>query len=248
MNLAADCLLAVVGLLPDAVTPRERDAAATLPSTFGARGRAWWTAAPRPYKGVKAPDLDKLYDKVAAPPQHFEVAEWLKAAGDDADLVVDLHLALTAAREYLVTAWPRLVIETFGGPRLMPMAVDDEAEIASLWAVLDEPTRVLDELDSGTLSPSQALAFRTVYPALYDHLRTAMAEGAAALSKADPEWMPDESQEIACSILTGQPPGLMTKAESAPAPAAAPKPDKDLGAGAAATQADRSSKPRSAQK
>lgn len=244
MSLAIDCLLGVTGLVPDGVTERERMAAITMPETFAKRARSWWLADERePYKELPEKNLDKLFDSVAIDPTLDEITAWLKDAGDDMEIAEDLHLALVAARKYLVQKWPRVVIPTFGGDRVMPLAIDDAAEVTSLWAVLDDPVRVLDEMDSGTLSPSQAEAFRTVYPALYDHYRDALEDAAALRVRKDPDWMPSEQQEIALAILTAQPSGVAPYEATTP-PGEPPQQKKDLGAKDAETQLDKSAKPK----
>lgn len=247
-RLATECLLAVVGLRPEAITSRQIRAATTLPETFAKRAAAWWTAERAPFKDVQAPkDLDKLFDDISVPPPQSQLSDWLRSAGDDVELIEDLHLALGKARAYLVAKWPRIVIQTFAGPRLMPLGVDDAAEVASLFAVLNEPTRILDEMDFGALTDSQAQAFRQNFPALAAWHRTALQTAAAKRTAKDADWMPDETQEIMLGILVGQPPGLIGADAGPPSPA--PRLDeKDLGAKAASTQADLSSKPKSAQK
>lgn len=241
--LSADCLLGVVGLMPDEVTRRQMVQAATLPEKFSARAKAWWNRKePTAYKDIKVGNLDELFDKISAEPTREEIERWHADAGDDAEIIEDFTVSLKNARTYLKEQWPRIQLVTFAGTRLADLSVEDEAEVASLFAVLNEPTRVLDEMDSATLSPSQATAFRKAYPALYGHYWDAIQMGAAEQGKGDLEWMPDESQEIALAILTGQPQGALPY-ESEQQGGQPPKPDKDLGAAAVRTQADQSSKP-----
>ena len=243
--LEADCLLAVAGLTPGAFTAAQRRQAMALPELFRARALAWWTADRKPFVEVKSPDLDKLFDAITTDVPRVALESWMRAGGDDPDYVLDLQIGITRARQYLVAQWPRITLQTYAGPRLMPLAIDDEAEVVSLWAVLDEPTRILDEMDAGTLTSSQANAFRNVYPALHAHYMSALQEGAAASVAADPDWMPDEAQELILSMLTGRPIGALPPTDAAASPAEAPSPSKDLGAGKAATQADKSSAPKS---
>lgn len=241
--LTTECLLGTVGLTPKEITPRQHTAAATLPDTFRDRALAWWNRRDRKrYKDIREIDLDKLFDKIAAPPTQGELEDWLSVAGDDDEVIQDLHLSLSAAREYLKEKWPRIQIRTFAGTRLAALSVDDAAEVTSLIAVLNEPTRVLDEMDCGSLSPSQAEAFRKIYPTLYGVYRQAIEEGAGKKVTENQDWAPDESEEIALAILTGQPSGLLPYESDQEAPGA-PKPEKDLGAAEARTQADQSSKP-----
>lgn len=241
--LSVDCLLGVVGLMPEEVTRRQMAQAATLPEKFAARAKAWWNRKePAAYKDVKVGDLDELFDKISAEPTREEIEQWHAAAGDDAEIIEDFTISLKNARTYLKQQWPRIQLVTFAGTRLADLSVEDEAEVASLFAVLNEPTRVLDEMDSATLSPSQATAFRQVYPSLYGHYWDAIQLGAADKGKGSLEWMPDESQEIALAILTGKPQGALPY-ESEQQQGQAPKQDKDLGAAAVRTQADQSAKP-----
>lgn len=248
-DLATDCLMATVGLMPDEVTSRQRAAAATLPDTFASRAASWWTEEkPKKFSAPKVPKLDVIFDKIALPPTQPEVKAWLhESPDDDDDTALLLYLAITQARKLLVDRWPRIVLASFAGERLMPLAVDDQAEVASLFAVLNEPTRILDEMDMNSLSPSQAEVFRTAYPELFTHYRFALGDGAAKLAKKDPAWMPTEKQSVLLSVLTGRPAGVLTYEAEAPSKDK-PKQPKDLGASNAETQEDRSSKPKGGEK
>lgn len=247
-KLFADCLLAVVGLLPEKITARERQAAELLPAKFADHARAWWKKDRKPYKEIKPPrDLDALLDAVSVKPTSAQLAAWLKRAGDDTEAIEAMHVGLGKARAYLVQQWPRIPFQTFAGTQMLPLSIDDTAEVISLWAVMNSPERILDEMDAYTLTDTQALAFRTVFPALFAHYTAELRIGSAKMLVADPEWSPDESQDIVCGVLTGKPPGVIP-ADAAAAPGAQTTPAKDLGASAARTQADASSQPKSAQK
>jgi len=245
-DLATDSLLATVGLLPDAITPADVRAAERLPGVFSKRADAWWDIEDRPkWTAPKLPDFDKLFDKLGVEPSRTEIEAWLRAVGDDDDGLAAFVPSLMTARNYLVAQWPRIVLSTFAGPRIQALSIDAEAEVASLWLVLNDPASILDEMDAATMSPSQAEAFRNAYPALSEFHRMALAEGAAKRTTRDPEWMPTEEQTVILSILTGQPPGVLDYVTETPAENQ-PKPEKDLGAGAAETQLDKTAKPKSA--
>jgi len=130
---------------------------------------------------------------------------------------------------------------------LMPLGTDEQAEVEALYAVINDPMHIMTEMESGTLTPSQAEAFAAIYPALHEHLRMALARAAANKAIADPAWMPTETQEIVLGVLTGRPPGVLSYEAPAP-PQNAPDMKKDLGAEDAATQADKTTKPTSAKK
>lgn len=247
-DLAIDCLLATVGLLPKEVTPAHKAAAAGLPDIFRERALAWWERDRKKFDDVEVKAAEKLFDKIAVPPSQLEVKAWLDASGADDDVELDLKLALTQARQLLVARWAplRVILASFAGPRPQKMAIDDAAEVGSLWAILNDRTRILDELDMGSLSPSQAEVYRDAYPALYEHLRMSLHEGAVKQTAKDPEWMPDEAQTVVLGMLTGRAEGPLNY-DAAPAAQESPtKPPKDLGAGSAATQADVSAKPTAA--
>jgi hypothetical protein len=242
-----DLLLAAVGVVPKSVTDMDRARAARLPALFQERAAAWWgLEKAKPYKNIDATDAEKVYDRIALDPDPSELRTWLTAAGDDPGPVEALYDSVKLARDYLRINWPRRVtLDTFGGEVSLPLAVDDQAEALSLFAVVNDPTRVLDEMDSYTLSPSQGDAFRKVYPDLAKLHGAALRAGAAKQHAGDPQWMPSEAQESELAILTGVIVGPVDT--SAPQPAA-PPPDqqKDLGAKSARTQADASSRPKAA--
>lgn len=242
--IMTESLLATIGVIPRDITRSDLRDAAKVPAEFSRHARAWWTVERSRFKEPPRIDTAKMFDEVATPIDQLQVKRWLDLADeDDTNMIAGLMDAMEAARSYLVTRWPRITIDTFAGPRPMPLPFDDAAEAASLFAVVDGPRRIREEMDYGSLTPSQAEAFRAVYPSLFDAYRFALADEAAKITAKNSAWMPDEAQTLMLSVLTNTAPGALTYVAEQPAPEP-PKQARDFGAKRTETQADKSSKPK----
>lgn len=249
MSLTAESLLAVTGIIGDPnITSATFTRAAEVPVTFARRGAAWWeTDEPKPLAPVEVADFDKLFESLNAPTNAGRLEAILRLQPEAEVFLAEYRVLLTQARQYLVERWPRVVVDTYAGPRMLPVGDDELAEIASLFAVVNRPARLLDEMDAGTLTPTQAEAFRSTYPELSRHHGESVQAAAAARTAKDITWMPTETQEIVLSILTGNPPGVVPYDSESKKPEETPKAEestKDLGASRAETQADRTSAPK----
>lgn len=224
MSLRSDSLLAVTGLFPKAITPDEHAAAESVAPTFQRRMRAWVKAAePKPfdYQPPKK-DLEGLFAALATTPDQLTVQAWLEGLGvSDIELVADYWKGLQTARQLVVDAWPKFTIEA-SGTQILPLSADDAAEVWSLIQVLDDPERVLDELDSFTLTETQARVFREAYPDLY---AAADAEAKATIMEQrarKPSWGLTWDREGVLNTFRGKPPE-QPLAKPAPPP---PPPDR----------------------
>lgn len=209
MTLQSDALLAVTGLFPETITPREHAASEAIPATFAKRATRWVkTEELAEFKFIEPrKDLDKLFAKLVTPPNQLEAQQWVEGLGvEDAELVADFYTSLIGARQHLQNAWPTVTIDGPAGIRILELSHDDAAEVWSLLQVLDEPTRVFDELDARTLTATQALAFRTCYPELYkladEAIDAALIEARAKDDDFDLDW-----ERAAClNTFRGKPP------------------------------------------
>ncbi|HEU4369638.1 MAG TPA: hypothetical protein VFV05_15570 [Methylomirabilota bacterium] len=183
MSIRSDSLLSVSGVLPAKLAPKHVLASTKVPDAFAARLAKWTTLPQQPFKAIPPlKDMDRLFDKLAAELDQDEVAVWLEAIGpDDPELSGEYLDGISRARDYLVAKWPRVVIDDGMGPEVLPPAFDDELTWTSIYAVLDDSERLLDELEAWTLTPEQALAFRVVFPSLHGHVIESLKAAAAAL-------------------------------------------------------------------
>lgn len=208
MSLESDNLLAMTGLFPREITPHHVAAAESVPGTFERRIRHFLGAEQQPFEYKPGPEkIERLLDKLVAPLKAGEVDAWFAAIGtDNPELLADFTKSLTRARAYLAAVWPRVNVDLGPGPELLPLAADDAAEVASLYHVLDEPTFLLDQMDSWTLTPTQALAFRTVYPDLYDSAAKALETALRDRTARHKAWRPTWQQLAVIRTLKGMPP------------------------------------------
>jgi len=223
MSLRSDALLAVTGLFPKAISPKEHIASHGVAETFTQRLRSWVTAGQKPFKYVAPPDLDKIWTALATPPSRLEVANWIEGIGvEDPELQADFWAGLTRARQHVIDAWPKFHIDGPAGPQILPLSYDDAHEVWSILQVLDDAERILDEMDAWTLTPSQALAFRTGFPDLYAHASSVLGRAMAEQRAKNIDWALSWEAEAVFNTLHGDPPEDMPPPPPPPQPEARP--------------------------
>lgn len=248
MSLRSDCLLAVTGCFPKEITPRDHLASQAIPDAWSKRLTRWIKNGEQtPFKYTPPKDLDKLFSQLAVPPNEIDVAGWIEGLGiEDAELQADYFMGLMRARSHVVAIWPKFSVETSAGPQILPLSYDDQHEVWAVIQVLDDPDRLLDEVEARTLTPSQALAFRTCYPDLYaladQALAAAMAEMRAKAKGL--QWDPGWEREAVINTLRGKPPEVPLAPPPPPAP---PKVEVDVNSEREQTQAEVSSAPKGAE-
>ncbi len=209
MSLRSDCVLSIVGLFPDEIGPKQLTAADGVPGTFTKRIKAWVKdGAQGEFVYVAPPaDLEALFRRLTVAPNETELAGWLDGIGvDDHETMTGFFAGLTQAREYVVNAWPKFSIDGPAGPTILPLAPDDAEEVASVFGVLDEPTRLLDEVDSWTLTVEQAAAFRACFPDLAGHLDETIDLALAELRAKRPDFELGAEREAVLRTIRGLPP------------------------------------------
>jgi hypothetical protein len=204
MSLGSDLLLAVSGVFPtEAITVEDARAAEGALITWANRLRRWVGQDDQePFTLPKDRDPDKTLEKLARVMTSAETAV-ITADLTDVDLEADYLTSLLAARRYLVDAWPSAVIETAAGQRPLPLSQDELDEILSLVAVVDDPDRVIDEVEMLTLTPSQAEAFRLNYPALSATLLGVLRVALTDRGARNKEWEPPPEREDVIRTLAG---------------------------------------------
>lgn len=209
MTLQSDALLATTGLFPTGISEKEHIGSQAIPATWPKR-LARWVGNEEQTEFVYVPprsDMEKTFTKLAVPPSELEVVAWFEGIGaDDVELQADYFASLMRARDYVVAIWPKFSIETAAGPQILPLSHDDAAEMWSVLQVLDDPDRIIDELESRTLTATQALAFRECYPDLYalinEGIDAALIDKRAKDDAFDLGW----EREAVLNILRGKPP------------------------------------------
>lgn len=252
MSLLSESLIGVTGLFPKSVDASDVQKAHELPEKLSKRLQAWLGKPMAPFAYREPPaDMEALFVKLYAKPKAVETQAWFQGIGvEDPDLPADFLAGIVAARVYLVGdilaqppmpgIWPTLTIDTAAGPEPLPLSPDDAGDMAAVYAILNDPSVLLDELEQYTLEPLQATAFRECYPMLYDHLGKALQAAIADKRAKDKTWLPSWQQEGEMRKWKGMPP---EEQFSAPPPPAPPNPKLDLNAEKQATQGQLAEQP-----
>jgi hypothetical protein len=240
MSLLSDCTRAVVGLFPTEITSTDHEAAAEMPRLWTARLKEWLGQPQKPWKFREPPkDMEKIFERCAAAMDPLDNAKLLEGLGEDPDTVANFIPDLALTRKYIVDSWPAQSLMTLKGPELQPLASDEEGDMEAIYAVLRDPTVVLQELESWSLEPLQATAFRTCYPDLFEWTATTLQKLIGERAALHKSWEPAWEQEAQVGVLQGLPPEEPFVPAPAPAPLLKPV---DL-TERAATQADLAQQP-----
>lgn len=212
MSLEAEALLATTGILsPELVTRDDVRAAEGLPGRWADRISHFLDAEePRPFRPPEPPkDQQALRRKLQRRLRESEVAAELALFGTSS-LVAEYRLLREVARKYALDAWPTASVITLAGPQAAPLALEDWSEVWSITATLDDPDRVLDELDAWSLPPSLVAALAACYPELLAMMQEFAREGrvtrlARSMLRGE-EWTMRWETEATLRVLLQMPP------------------------------------------
>jgi hypothetical protein len=168
------------------------DAAAKLPATIRRRiTRFMATEKFAPAKDVPDFEYRDVLEQVSAQKLGPEQMEALFAAVPDRELATDLGLKADE-----IIAWAFGIIPREDMPAAFGMVADEPgvsatADFRRVWQVAEDPMRVLDDLEDGSLGDDQIAALATLYPAIYAEMRQAITEANAALvARLGKTWEP----------------------------------------------------------
>jgi hypothetical protein len=229
--LVAEVLVAVGGVFPEGPFARvQLDAARNLPRDWQVRVRDWFDReTPARFRGVRRLDHRRTLERLSEPLTADAGAVLIAGLPDDVGAAYLVQLE--SAREYLRARWPSLSLETPTGPRLLEPGVLSMGEASSLFEVVDDPERVLLELEMASLTSAQAEAFRTVYPALTDMLRAQFDEQLIMRKARRKGYELSWFHERLLRIFFGLPPSISIVATGAPETSKAnPQIDFDMAA------------------
>lgn len=216
-SVAAERLVAVTGLFPArTLGVAQADAAEALPRAWARRVRDFLDAArPTRFRWPASPPHEATLDRLVTGIAPEESSRLIRKAGD-ADIAQAYLSQLSNAREYVRSIWPALSLDTPTGPRLLEPGPDTMGRAASVYHVVDRPERVLDELCYHTLLPDQVVAFKTVYPRLYDLLRGLVQQGidrrAAHRKSYTVPWAQERVLRVFLQLPSGSPIARVTQA------------------------------------
>lgn len=207
VDIAAEALVAATGIFPEKITQTLVEEAISLPRVWQRRIRAWFGSdANERFTLYPRPDHEETLEKLTAGMQPAAAASLVRGLPPDQ---AQAYLAqLSNAREHVRAIWPALRLETPTGPELLPPSTMEMGRAWSVLAVIDHPTRLLDEMAMGTITAEQADAVAEVYPALFDVLRGLIDEEINRRRMERKTYkVPYRHQQILRTLL-GLPPGV----------------------------------------
>ena len=217
MSLLSESLLAVTGVIrpkPDDTSVGRAD---ELLEQLKARARRWlgsstvkpWT--PPPSQGFAT--AEALRERLLYTPGEPEGVEHL----GDAVLAAEWVLELKDAREQLCAAWPGMAMRGGLAEEEPPLSLDRTQDWLGLVAVVEDPTRLLHELEAGAVLPAQVAIFKSVYPDIMRQLVGDLFKALVDLQLKNRDLTP--AKERSLRLVLGTPPEepiLVAKPEEPP--------------------------------
>ena len=253
-GLWAETLLAVVGMRralgrePLKLLVRDREAALALPRKIVAAFRSFFAddSQPRPRPLRDGYDWPWIRDRLTEQPELADV-EGNVQGFDDPGEAAEFAALVERVRTTLAAAAPLRGRQTTTGVTPTDPSDMDAARFRRMWHVADDPTVVLDDLQSGILTRGQVRSLGAVYPALAAYVRAAALAGLATRLSGAPRFQVPWRRDLALRALLGVvawTPGVAAELQAAVA--AQRQPDKggpsgqlDAGAEAATTPTQR---------
>jgi hypothetical protein len=162
VSVESESLLAVTGCISPKIN-ESLSRMAELPDRLQGRIDRWLRSRgpARPWTPPPYHDPAKLRDRLIHTPDELRGHDGL-----DEVLAAEWVQEVKDARKSLVDRWPGIPLR--GGLTALepPLAHDAAWDWLALVAVVDEPLRLLDELEAGALLPAQLEVFQEVYPEL----------------------------------------------------------------------------------
>lgn len=172
MDATAETLVATTSVLvPSAPTPEAFFAAAAYTDAWPARVTAWLRGTgARKFTLPPNSDVGLVRSQLERPLTETEQRD-LVAGIQDPLLQAEFLATLNLARGFLSDGYPLQEVDTVLGVGVeLDPAPDEAARWLAQVAVLEDPNRILDELEMGSLEQAQVLAFKATMPALWAEL------------------------------------------------------------------------------
>lgn len=170
MSLDSELVLAVTGVLkPTAIDADVTAASSALLDAYERRLTRWVRGTESdPFEPPKERDLRKTRLQAQAVVAESTLRELLKPLiAVDPALAVEYQADLLRARTVLDKGYPLETVESVMGPEEMPPAWDKAKRWLAVVAVVEDPDRILDEFEMGSLEPAQVSGFKACYPELW---------------------------------------------------------------------------------
>jgi hypothetical protein len=206
LTLSAEALALASGPLREKpLAERDAERARKLPDEWGELVRAFYDEEKwRKFRSPEPPDYQETYEALAVGLGPEEQARLLEQVRDG--LLGDAYVqVLQAARQYVFERFPMNALDTATGTKLLVPSLSQQGQAWSIYLVLADRKRILEEMLMGTLLEAQAEAFRAVYPGLWGKLRELLdAERMDRIAK-DEEYIVEWSRERVLRRFLGLP-------------------------------------------
>lgn len=172
MDATAEILVATTSVLvPHAPPPDAFYAATAYTDAWPGRVTSWLrSAGVRKFKLPPNSDVALVRSQLERPLTETEQRDMVAGISDPL-LQAEFLATLNLARRFLSDGYPLQEVDTVLGVGVeLDPAPDEAARWLAQVAVLEDPNRILDELEMGSLEQAQVLAFKAVMPALWAEL------------------------------------------------------------------------------
>ncbi len=178
------------------------EAARNLPAAWAKKVDAFLSEKKfRKFQIQRAGDYEKVYEALSrdlTPEVNAKLTEQVR----DGMLAHAYIEQLGRARAYLLERWPINQLDTATGTVNLPPSTMQQGQAWALYAILNDPGRILDEMLMGTLLDEQAAAFREVYQGLYDKLRALLdVEIKERIAKSEDYVVPWDRERVMRRLL-----------------------------------------------
>lgn len=191
-------LSACCGIANPRVTEKTIQDAFLLPERLAKRLSKWVGSSKTiAWKLPKQYDPDDLLNKLGTP----AVFEDILPDVFDAQA---LDMRISEIRKALVMKYPVKSTADFLDDSILPPSDDEIQDWLALVSIADDESRILDEVEMGTLMPEQVSFYREHYPGLYQTLREVADAAIIDVNSSGKELTDDVESTLQIFLATGQ--------------------------------------------
>lgn len=220
MSIESESWLATTGCITPNATRYAPSTPAEVPLRLQNRVKRWLASkAPVEWGPPPARDPEALREKFIHTPDVLPGVEEL-----DDTVAAEWVQDVAHARAALLERWP--AVQMRGGMATMepPLSHDQAQDWLALVEVIEEPFRLMDELEAGALLPAQLAVFEEVYPELFGVISVATFQGVVDAIGKRTEF--DPVKEYGVRLILKTPPDEPIVAQRPDEPPPSKKPGK----------------------
>lgn len=213
--LAAELLVATSGLWPEKpLGPGSANDAKALPKAWAGQIADLLAPGSRPTKSRKSPVIPYLPTWAKLNTRRTREDQVASAAINDPQISAAYQNKLVDARLYLHDSWHPLKLQTIVGPKLLEPATSELERCSDLYALVSDPSRMLDSLRAGSVLQADVDAIQTVYPEIYGLLSDLISGELLRQKARRKSYEPPYYAELAVQVFLGIPQGNPVEAVS----------------------------------